>query len=53
MIGRFASHKMVAVREACFAALVGIRRLMTLVLGAAVRRLAIKRPACEAVEGLR
>ena len=51
MIGCFAAHKMAAVRNAGFAARIGVRRLVALALGAAVYSFAIKSPTCEAVEG--
>jgi hypothetical protein len=53
MLGSFAAHKMIAVRSTTLAARIGIRRLAALALGTAIRRLAIKLPACEAVEGPR
>jgi hypothetical protein len=53
MSGSFAAHKMVAVGKAGFAARVGIRRLVALALGTAIRCLAIELPACEAVKGPR
>ena len=51
MIGCFATHKMVAVRKAGFAARIGICRLVAFAFRAAVGCFAIKLPACEAVEG--
>ena len=52
MLGRFAARKMIAVRSTALTARIGIRRLVALALGAAIRCLAIKLPACKAVEGL-
>jgi hypothetical protein len=53
MIGRFAPNKMVVVRSTTLAARIRIRRLVALTFGTTICCLAIKLPACEAVEGLR
>jgi hypothetical protein len=53
MLGRFAARKMIAVRSTTLAARIGIRRLVALALGTAIRCLAIELPACKAVEGPR
>jgi hypothetical protein len=51
MVCHLVRDELIAVRNAACAALVGICRRVTFVLRAAVCRLAIKRPSCEAVEG--
>jgi hypothetical protein len=53
MLGRFTAQKLIAVRRTTLAARIGISRLVALALGTAIRRLTIKLPACEAVEGSR
>jgi hypothetical protein len=53
MLGRSAARKVIAVRSTTLAARIGIRRLVALALGTAIRCLAIKLPARKAVEGLR
>jgi hypothetical protein len=53
MIGRLSRHRVAPVRKTTLAARIGIRRLVALALGTAIRRLTIKLPACETVEGPR